>query len=147
MFEIFISNKAKKFLRNRSDIKLLFGNAEKTGFEKEYFDKILCSEVLEHTPNPKKVIKEIYRILRKDGILVISIPNERRIKAIFNILDKTGLKKILFAIRKDKDYEWHLHEADLKFLKNICNNLFYIVGIKRIPFLIGYRYVIKLKKI
>lgn len=141
-----VLSKARKLLRSRKDIKLMYCNAENILFRREYFDKILCSEVLEHTPNPKKVIKEIYRILKQDGILVVSIPNEKRIKTIFNILDKTKLKKILFAKRKEKDYEWHLHETDINFLKNITKGLFHIIKIKKIPFPIGYRYVIKLKK-
>ncbi|MAG50648.1 hypothetical protein CL621_03345 [archaeon] len=139
-------SRANTLLKDRTNIKLLFGSAEDTKFENNSFDKIFCSEVLEHVPDPKKVIEEIYRILKKDGILVVSIPDEKRIKTIMNILDKTRLKKLLYAARKDKDYEWHLHEADLNFLKTIVGDLFHVDKIKRVPFLLGYRFVIKLKK-
>lgn len=38
------------------------------------FDAILCSEVLEHLPDPNAAIKEFARLLKKDGILLITAP-------------------------------------------------------------------------
>ena len=38
------------------------------------FDVIICTEVLEHVPEPIKVIKEFSRILRKNGKLFITAP-------------------------------------------------------------------------
>jgi SAM-dependent methyltransferase len=40
----------------------------------ESFDVIICTEVLEHVPEPIKVIKEFSRILRKNGGLYITAP-------------------------------------------------------------------------
>jgi SAM-dependent methyltransferase len=40
----------------------------------ESFDVILCSEVFEHIPNPVEAIKEFQRLLKKDGILIITAP-------------------------------------------------------------------------
>jgi SAM-dependent methyltransferase len=40
----------------------------------ESFDVILCSEVLEHIPNPVAAINEFSRILKPDGILLITAP-------------------------------------------------------------------------
>lgn len=40
----------------------------------ESFDVILCTEVLEHVPEPIKVIKEFSRILRGGGMLLLSAP-------------------------------------------------------------------------
>ena len=38
------------------------------------FDVIICTEVLEHVPEPIKVIKEFSRILRKNGKMFITAP-------------------------------------------------------------------------
>lgn len=38
------------------------------------FDAILCSEVLEHIPDPIKAIKEFSRLLRKGGKLILTAP-------------------------------------------------------------------------
>lgn len=38
------------------------------------FDNVLCTEVLEHVSHPDLAIKEISRILRKDGKLILTAP-------------------------------------------------------------------------
>lgn len=38
------------------------------------FDAVLCSEVLEHISHPEKAIEEFSRIIRKDGLLILSAP-------------------------------------------------------------------------
>ncbi len=44
-------------------------------FEENVFDFVISSEVIEHTPNPKKAIEEMYRVLKPGGTLVLSTPN------------------------------------------------------------------------
>jgi ubiquinone/menaquinone biosynthesis C-methylase UbiE len=38
------------------------------------FDVVVCSELLEHVQDPPRVLREVYRVLRKDGILLICVP-------------------------------------------------------------------------
>ena len=38
------------------------------------FDNVLCTEVLEHVPHPELAIKEIARILKKRGKLILTAP-------------------------------------------------------------------------
>ncbi len=38
------------------------------------FDAVLCTEVLEHVPNPVAALTELHRVLRKDGYLIITVP-------------------------------------------------------------------------
>lgn len=38
------------------------------------YDSILCNAVLEHVPDPEKVMREFHRLLADDGYLVISVP-------------------------------------------------------------------------
>jgi SAM-dependent methyltransferase len=38
------------------------------------FDLILCSEVIEHVPDPDAALKEIHRLLKPRGILILSTP-------------------------------------------------------------------------
>ena len=42
--------------------------------EAESIDKVLCCEVLEHLEEPQKAIKEIYRVLKQGGELILSVP-------------------------------------------------------------------------
>lgn len=40
----------------------------------ESFDAILCSEVLEHVPDPVVALRELSRLLRKNGTLLLTAP-------------------------------------------------------------------------
>jgi len=43
-------------------------------FKNNTFDIVICSEVLEHVPEEKKAAREIIRILKPGGDLVVSVP-------------------------------------------------------------------------
>lgn len=45
-------------------------------FRDNVFDVVVCTEVIEHIENPEKAIEEMKRVLKPDGILIISFPNE-----------------------------------------------------------------------
>lgn len=68
---------AKKRLRNVDFIK---ASSEKLPFQLETFDKVLSLELLEHLRNPSQTINEIDLILKKRGILVLSVPYKEHIK-------------------------------------------------------------------
>ena len=58
---------------------LIVGDAEQLSFLKDRsFDKILCSELLEHVYNPEKVIADISRLLKPNGTLLVTVPNYTR---------------------------------------------------------------------
>lgn len=44
-------------------------------FENEFFDGVFCGEVIEHLYDPDHLLDEIYRVLRKKGICVLTTPN------------------------------------------------------------------------
>jgi SAM-dependent methyltransferase len=43
-------------------------------FPDDFFDTVICSEVLEHIPDQHTAIKEITRVLRPGGDLIVSVP-------------------------------------------------------------------------
>ncbi len=73
--------KAKKICKKT---KFFVGNIEKIKL-KNNFSAILCFDVLEHLKHPEKCIKKCYRALKKDGFLIISVPNT---KSIFKPIKK-----------------------------------------------------------
>lgn len=38
------------------------------------YDTVLCTQVLEHTPDPQKFLYKINRVLKKSGILILTVP-------------------------------------------------------------------------
>jgi SAM-dependent methyltransferase len=50
------------------------GDANLLPFPDNYFDYVICSEVLEHVPNPISVLQQVNRILKPGGSLLATIP-------------------------------------------------------------------------
>lgn len=54
-----------------ADIKL---DVQEMPFEDASFDMVLCNHVLEHVPDDRKAIREIRRVLKKDGFAIMQVP-------------------------------------------------------------------------
>jgi SAM-dependent methyltransferase len=52
----------------------LFADAAALPFRNEVFDTVLCTEVLEHLPDPHRCLEELSRVLRPGGKLILSTP-------------------------------------------------------------------------
>ncbi len=51
-----------------------YGDITDLPLEPDYADVVLCSEVLEHVEDYKTALKEMNRILKKDGTLILTVP-------------------------------------------------------------------------
>ena len=60
-------------LHNQSQVDCFY-DGENIPFKQEEFDVVFSTEVMEHVQNPEKYLDEIYRVLTKDGIAVITVP-------------------------------------------------------------------------
>jgi SAM-dependent methyltransferase len=64
-----------RVLENRYLDSAHVGYAECLPYEDEWFDVVFADNVLEHLPDPLRVLKEIRRVLKPDGILLTKTPN------------------------------------------------------------------------
>ena len=90
-------------------------NNEAIPVDDESFDIIIAGEVLEHLQNPYVVVQEFYRVLRKGGCVIISVPNIcsliNRIRMLFGGLPSYSCIPLNF-----KTVEKHINDFNLKML-------------------------------
>ena len=58
------------------DVRFIKGEVDKLDLPSASFDRIICSEVLEHTVDPEAILATLARLLRPEGVAVITIPND-----------------------------------------------------------------------
>jgi 2-polyprenyl-3-methyl-5-hydroxy-6-metoxy-1,4-benzoquinol methylase len=51
------------------------GTITAAGFASNSFDVVVSSEAVEHTPDPRQSVLELYRLVKPGGSLVLSMPN------------------------------------------------------------------------
>ncbi len=74
LYGVDVSNFALRLCNLRGEFKLKKMNAEHLNFPKEFFDVIILSDVIEHVKNDRGVIEGCYTILKKGGIVIVTIP-------------------------------------------------------------------------
>jgi len=79
----------------------------------ESFSMVVMCHSLEHINTPNQPLKEAYRILKKNGVIVISVPNLRSLQAIWNLLFHGILQGVGI------DHQDHLTAFTPKLLKRL----------------------------
>lgn len=119
----FVIDLHKKAYQDYKNVEFIACPAEQLPFDKEYFDLVICDELVEHVPKAEILLDEIGRVIKKDGILIISTPNRNRISAIFkklvpkkllNGLSSNPMNTINPLLQKTHDrIHYHEHEFSL----------------------------------
>lgn len=60
-------------------------------FKNNSFDVGICTEVIEHTPRLDLAFKEMSRILKKDGTLILTFPIEKQRDKVYHIAKLLGM--------------------------------------------------------
>jgi len=87
------------------------------------FDLILSFDVIEHLPDPTPMLKEIARLLRDDGVLILSTPNRLRIGGV--VLSLLGRRTFPWypnpANREIDPYCGHVREYTMRETERTLN--------------------------
>lgn len=75
-----------------------------------HFDLIVCNDVIEHMPDPKRFLQDIRKKLVKDGAMIVSVPNVRNAVTLFELLIKGDFQYVDAGVL---DYT-HLHLFTMK---------------------------------
>lgn len=141
---------AQEKLGTRATIVCSDAESMESAFPGLFFDRIYCSEVLEHVLHPDRVVQAMTHLLKPGGRIVVSVPNERLINAVKGTLRRLGLLHAIFGgqIAERMDDEWHLHT----FMRREACALLEEAGLKvgrvwGIPFYwLPFRYVLLVER-
>ncbi len=103
---------AKIFLKNNIKDAAIYGDLFEleSAMDSGKFDVITILQTLEHLENPKEICENLYGILKNGGILLLTVPNRKSYKVLFNgindglcfsnqthihFFDRAGMKKML----------------------------------------------------
>lgn len=70
-----IMSMAKNWLKGSPKVVFEIADICNLRFSDNTFDKIVCTEVLEHISDDNKATGELYRVLKPRGILAVTVPN------------------------------------------------------------------------
>ena len=84
-----LSRDAASKAKDKLDL-LIEGNIEhiELPFEKESFDLLLCLDVLEHLIDPWGVFKKLSVYIKRNGVVIVSIPNVRSMNVLAPLIIK-----------------------------------------------------------
>src|SRR5947209_16514704 len=74
VFGIELDPGAAAMARDRGCAEVVVGRLEELPWEDGYFDLITCLDVIEHTPDDRVTLRELRRVCRPGGFLVVTVP-------------------------------------------------------------------------
>lgn len=83
-------SKARRNLKGYR-VELLKGELDDLNLPAHSFDRVICSEVLEYAVNPEAILRGIQRLLRPDGRVVVTFPNDHLVNKIKSVIHTCGL--------------------------------------------------------
>jgi len=99
-----ISDKTIEWAKERNpfpNVKFCVKSAEELVASGELFDFIICSEVLEHLQAPEILVQVLYRSLKHDGRLIVTVPNG-------NGPRETFVTKPILRLRARNNWLWKM---------------------------------------
>jgi ubiquinone/menaquinone biosynthesis C-methylase UbiE len=87
-----IANAKSKYCRE--NLSFLTCSVENIPFPDTHFDAVVSFETIEHTTNHEKMLQEIKRVLKPDGVLIISTPDKKNYSEGRNFVNNFHVKEL-----------------------------------------------------
>ena len=106
-------------------VRLLKGELQGHDFADASFDKIICTEVLEHVVDPEGILQQIHRLLRPRGRAVITFPNDVLVNRLKSLIRRSGLT-LLPPFRRISwgGDDYHLHIWSISEMRALLSQHF-----------------------
>lgn len=104
-----LQSAAQRHQKNKFHV--IEGDITNLPFADEFFDGVLCLDVLEHINDVEQALKELARICKKGATCIFDIPSSKILDAsyYFGYYGKTGLESAVSGLYKNKTmFEWEI---------------------------------------
>ncbi len=131
-----LSDLAKKFCEEKGLGKVIVGDICKSSIADNSYDIILATDVLEHIEDEKKAIEEIRRILKPQGLAIITVPC---FMSLWSDHDETLMHKRRYRI---KEISAKIVNAEMKVVESYYFNFFLFIPIflfRKISKIFGFK--------
>ena len=114
--------------------RLLKGELDQLDLCQGGFDRIICSEVLEHVVDPERLLAAMSRLLAPGGRVVVTIPNDALIHRLKTLIRKSGLTVLppLRQIAWGGD-QYHLHIWQINEMRGLLDHFFGVEEVRCAP--------------
>jgi 2-polyprenyl-3-methyl-5-hydroxy-6-metoxy-1,4-benzoquinol methylase len=104
---------AKPYLRNG----YLFNveNGLPPAIERDMYDYVICSHILEHIAYPAKLLSDIQQVIKKNGFLIVALPNVFHYKTRLQLL-KGNFPKADAGIWDYTHLRWYTYRSAMETL-------------------------------
>jgi len=116
------------------DCRFIHGEIDKLQLPEASFDRIVCTEVLEHIPDPEPVLREIVRLLKPTGRAVITVPNDPLINGGKTLFRKSPVGWVLGDRVNWGGDLFHLHQWKPAEFRALLSKYFRVEGQRSAPF-------------
>jgi len=127
---------ARQRVRHRPEVQVVKADAEHLPYPDNHFDRIVCSEVLEHVVDPAAVLKEIHRVAKPGMRVVLTVPNEGLINATKRVVLALGVKKWIaggYDMSDDMLNQWHRAEIGVDWIMEHARGKFELIRSRGVP--------------
>jgi SAM-dependent methyltransferase len=116
------------------DVRFVKGEVDTLDLPAASFDRIVCTEVLEHTRDPEAILAAIARLLRPDGVAVITVPNDPLILRLKTLVRRSPAGWVLGDRVEWGGDRYHLHRWTPAEFETVLGRFFRVTDPAAAPF-------------
>jgi len=123
---------ARRRLAGR-DVRFVHGDVTRIAWADATFDRIVCTEVLEHAQDPEAILARLARLLRPGGTAVLTVPNDPLIAKTKRLVRRTPLG---WALGTRVDWggdRYHLHAWTPEAFRRLAERHFVVIETDAAP--------------
>ena len=132
---LMVKSAADKF-RDRKNVRIVNASVERLPFPENKFNKIICSEVLEHALSPELAIQEAARVSSDSAIAIISFPNDKLVDVLKTVVFRLKLNRLFlsgYSMPGHMSHPWHLRKFTLSVINRHLSKDFDVLETHVVP--------------